>query len=147
MLQGWTRGPSMQNASNLTDYKMQVVHIWVNGNYSVAEITERKIWYSANESKVSPLRRKCIEIKQWPTNVTPTKDSHFYKTNQCKYVRFFMKFKPTAYQGDTYNIVSGSLFIWGKPFTYISCSLEVLYLVRETGCYSCYHEVSTGKIY
>ena len=44
----------MENASNLTDWRIQVVPVWVNRHYSVAEIAERKIRYS-NESKVPPL--------------------------------------------------------------------------------------------
>ena len=59
-----------------------------------------------------------------------------------------MKFKPTACQGDTTFLVDLYLFICLREnFFFIPCPLEVLYLVRETRCYSCYHEVSTGEIY
>ena len=68
--------------------------------------------------------------------------SFFIRQINANMSDFFMKFKPTAYQGD--STLLAEFYSFEGNSSLIPCSLEVLYLGRETGRYSCYHEVSTG---
>lgn len=105
------------------------MHVWVYRHYSIAEIVESKIRYSANESKVFIITPE-VYLNETMTNqsVTPTKGSHFLK-RQIKYIRFFCEFKAHGLPRG-YNFVSW--FFKGKVSHQFTKFLVLeRYLVRE----------------